>query len=119
MPVAQLRCSCLRSCLTAGVFSTTLRNFPDRKGTAVGIVKGWTGLGGGIFTQLYLPPTSARDLATSAQDLAQLHRDLSRRYLGFAAAPNADAESPDRLNFVLFLGALFCSHSMGGFGICY
>ena len=74
--------------------------------------------GGGIFTQLYLPPTSARDLATSAQDLAQLHRDLSRRYLGFAAAPNADAESPDRLNFVLFLGALFCSY-LAGFGICW
>ena len=28
-----------------------MRNFADRKGTAVGIVKAWTGLGGGIFTQ--------------------------------------------------------------------
>ena len=111
--VAQLRCLCLRSCLTAGVFSTTLRNFPDRKGTAVGIVKGWTGLGGGIFTQLYLPPTSARDLATSAQDLAATAPGLVAQvsWLCSRAECGRRVAGPAELRFVLGCVVLL---SMGG-----
>ena len=42
------------SCVTGAVFGSTVRNFPRQKGAVVGLIKGWVGLCGGMFTQIFV-----------------------------------------------------------------
>eukprot|EP00750_Incisomonas_marina_P015573 INCI18378.1.p1 GENE.INCI18378.1~~INCI18378.1.p1 ORF type:complete len:275 (+),score=21.33 INCI18378.1:426-1250(+) len=41
-------------CITGGVFAAVVRNFPGQKGSAVGLVKGFVGICGGLYTQMYV-----------------------------------------------------------------
>lgn len=41
------------ACITGVYCATMSRNHPDRSGTAVGCAKGWVGLCGGMFTQIF------------------------------------------------------------------
>jgi hypothetical protein len=64
------------ACLTGASFATLSRNHPSSSGVAVGVAKGWVGLCGGMYTQLYT---------------------------GFVKKPD---DSPDTLNFILMSGFL-------------
>ena len=59
--------------ISAGMFSSLVKNFPLHRGVVAGIAKAWIGLCGGILTQLYV---------------------------GFVGFPD---NSPATLNFVLFM----------------
>ena len=41
------------ACVTGTYCATMSRNHPNRSGTAVGCAKGWVGLCGGMFTQIF------------------------------------------------------------------
>eukprot|EP00518_Triparma_eleuthera_P012077 CAMPEP_0182476626 /NCGR_PEP_ID=MMETSP1319-20130603/29449_1 /TAXON_ID=172717 /ORGANISM="Bolidomonas pacifica, Strain RCC208" /LENGTH=490 /DNA_ID=CAMNT_0024677727 /DNA_START=85 /DNA_END=1554 /DNA_ORIENTATION=+ len=42
------------SCVTGAVFASAVRNFPGQKGQIVGLIKGWVGLCGGMYTQIFV-----------------------------------------------------------------
>ncbi|GMH57066.1 hypothetical protein TL16_g02281 [Triparma laevis f. inornata] len=42
------------SSVTGQVFATAVRNFPAQKGRVVGLIKGWVGLCGGMYTQIFI-----------------------------------------------------------------
>ena len=51
--------------ITAGVFAAVVRNFPGQKGSAVGFVKGFVGICGGLYTQTYVASFGVPDNSPS------------------------------------------------------
>ncbi|XP_024526536.1 protein NUCLEAR FUSION DEFECTIVE 4 isoform X1 [Selaginella moellendorffii] len=100
---------CLAICIGANsatffntaVLVTTMRNFPQSRGTVVGILKGFVGLSGAIFTQLYTSflfknPVSLL-LLLSTSPFA-----VSVACMGFVRpVPDATREPEEKRNFFL------------------
>ena len=59
--------------MTAGVFSSAVKNFPAERGAVTGILKAWVGFSSGIMTQLYV---GLAGLAVGESSVILLHAPL-------------------------------------------
>jgi hypothetical protein len=104
-----------------GALVTCVKNFPESRGVVLGLLKGFVGLSGAIFTQLYLafygPGGGGRDTKPLILLVGWLPAAVSVAFLGtiriIKAAPRSDVAA--RREYRAFCGFLYVSLALAAY----